>query len=112
MTLLAEALLGVRNEDELAHLLAHFQENRARARQTLNGEQGERVQKLLVSILESRLAIGPGNDLRSRRMTAIDLAAVPLALLRAWLAGTIHCDEAEMARHISTTSATMRKALF
>lgn len=114
MTLLAEAILGVKAEERLAFLLAHFRENLQRARQTLSGEKGEKVERLLVSILESRLSNGSGSGLGplSNRVAAIELAVVPLALIRAWLNGTVRCSETEMAAHIGKACATMRQELF
>lgn len=111
MTLLAESLLGVRQASELSHLLAHFQEYRARARHTLFGEEGENVEKLLVAILESRLANGNGPLAPDRKIAAIELAAVCMALLRAWLKDTIRCDSKEMSRHILDAGTTLRQTL-
>lgn len=54
LTLLAEAILGVQTEERLSFLLTHFWENRARARSTLYGEQGEKVAQLLILILGKR----------------------------------------------------------
>ena len=52
-TLLAEAILGLHDEEKLSHLMEHFWDKRQRARQTLSGEDGERVERLLISILET-----------------------------------------------------------
>jgi len=111
MTLLAEAILGVHSEVCLSFLLTHFWENRERARRTLSGEEGDKVEQLLISILESRLSNRAGSNHHSRRVAAIELAVVPLALIRAWLEGTVHCTGTEMARHISEASARTRKKL-
>lgn len=110
MTLLAEAVLGLKTEERLSFLLAHFWENRDRARSTLSGMEGEKVEKLLVSILESRLSTGPGCR-ESRKVAAIELAVVPLALVRAWLNGTVQCTGKQMARHISEASTAIRREL-
>lgn len=111
MTLLAEAILGLQTEERLAFLLGHFRENRSRARQTLFGEEGDKVEKLLVSILESRLSNGSGSSDKSRRVTAIELAVVPLALIRAWIDGRVVCGSAEMAGHIARASTAIRTHL-
>lgn len=111
MTLLAEAILGVQTEERLSFLLTHFWENRDRARHTLSGEEGDKVEQLLISILESRLSKGASSNQESRKVAAIELAVVPLALIRAWLEGTVHCTGTEMARHIAEASAAMRKEL-
>jgi len=111
MTLLAESILGLQTEERLSFLLRHFWENRERARRTLSGEEGEQVEQLLVSILESRLPKGAGSNPKSRKVAAIELAVVPLALIRAWLEGGVHCSGSEMTRHISKASAAMRKEL-
>lgn len=111
MTLMAEAILGLQTEERLSYLLTHFWENRERARMTLSGEEGQKVEQLLVSILESRLSNRAGSDKESTRVTAIELAVVPLALIRAWLNGTVHCSGAEMAGHIAMSSAIMREEL-
>lgn len=109
MTLLAEAILGVQTQERLSFLLTHFWENRERARQTLSGEDGEKVEQLLIAILDSRLSNRAASNQESRRVAAIELAAVPLALIRAWLEGRVHCTGTEMARHLSEASAAMRK---
>lgn len=111
MTVLAEAILGLQSEQRLSSLLTHFRENRERARQTLSGEEGDKVEQLLASILESRVSKAAGSDRESKKLAAIELAVVPLALIRAWLEGTVQCSGTEMARHISRTSAAMRKEL-
>lgn len=111
MTLLAESILGLQPEERLSFLLAHFWEHRERARRTLSGEDGEKVERLLVSILESRLWSTPGSTRKSRKVAAIELAVVPLALIRAWLKGTVHATGAEMAGHIAKASAVMREEL-
>jgi AcrR family transcriptional regulator len=111
MTLLAEAILGPQTEERLSYLLKHFWENRERARRTLSGEEGEQVEQLLISILESRVSTGPGLDQEARKVAAIELAVVPLALIRAWLHGTVHCSAKRMARHIAEASAAMRTEL-
>lgn len=111
MTLLAEAVLGLQTEQRLSFLLTHFWENRERACRTLSGEEGDKVEQLLISILESRLSKGGDANQDSRKVAAIELAVVPLALIRAWLKGTVHCTGTEMARHISEASAAMRKEL-
>ena len=112
MTLLADAILGVNADERLSFLLAHFWENRQRARQTLSGKEGEKVERLLVSILESRLTTGPAAPPKAARVAAIEMAVVPLALIRAWLTGTVRCTSTEMARHIASASALMRSTFF
>lgn len=111
MSLLAESILGLQTEEHLSFLLTHFWENRERARHTLSGEQGDKVERLLVSILEARLSNGAIANKASRKIAAIELAVVPLALIRAWLNGTAHGSGTEMARHIAKASAVMRKEL-
>jgi len=109
MTLLAESILGLDTEAGLSRLLTHFWENRQRARRTLSGEEGDKVEQLLISILESRLSTGNESDQGSGKVMAIELAGVPLALIRAWLNGNVHCTGTEMAGHITKASASMRK---
>lgn len=111
MTLLAESILGLRSEEELSGLLAHFLEHRVRARETLSGREGEKVEKLLASILESRLSNGNGSDRQSRKVAAIELAAIPLALIRSWLGGSVRGTSSEMARHLLKAGEAMRKVL-
>jgi AcrR family transcriptional regulator len=111
MTLLAEAILGVQTEETLSRLLAHFWEHRAQARRTLSGAEGEKVEQLLISILESRLPKSAWPNGQSRKVAVIELAVVPLALIRAWLKGTILGTDEEMARHIAEASACMRRIL-
>lgn len=114
MTVLADSILGLRDQSQLVHLLNHFHEYRQRARQTLFGSEGEKVEHLLVEILDSRLN-QPGSKSGPRRVStrvaAIELAVVPLALIRAWLSGTVRCTGEEMAGHIITGSTAIRKEL-
>lgn len=110
MTLLADAILGLNTNGQLEDLLLHFWENRRRARRTLSGEEGEKVEQLLVSIIDSRLQQGTA-DAKARKVASIELAVVPLALVRAWINGTVRGTASELAGHISRASATMRKEL-
>lgn len=111
LTLLADSILGTQTENGLSKLLKHFWENRARARQMLCGEEGDKVEQLLISILESRLSNGTRPDQKVSKVAAIELAVVPLALIRAWIKGAVHCTDKELVRHISQASTTMRAAL-
>lgn len=111
MSLLADCVLGVQSSESLAHLLSHFWENRERARNTLAGEEGEKVERLLVSIFESRLGNSVHRNNGTKKVTAIELAVVPLALIRAWLSGAVHGTADDMARHVADASERMRKAL-
>lgn len=111
MTLLAESILGLQTADRLQFLLEHFRENRRRARRTLCGDQGDKVEQLLVAILESRLSSHPGSKKQTTRIAAIELAVVPLSLIRAWLDGRVQGTSAEMAAHIARASAAIRATL-
>lgn len=111
MTLLAESILGLHSQQHLANLLNHFWDNRQRARMTFSGEEGEKVERLLVALLDVRLSNGVNSNQQSPSVTAIELAVVPLALIQAWLNGTVHCTGTEMAGHIFKASAAMRKEL-
>ncbi len=77
----------------------------------LHGAEGDKVEQLLISILDSHLPKGARSNQASVKVVAIELAVVPLALIRAWLKGTVRCTGAEMARHIAEASANMRKEL-
>lgn len=77
----------------------------------LRGAEGKKLEQLLISILDSRLSKGAGSNQESKKVAAIELAVVPLALIRAWLEGTVQCTGTEMARHIAKASAAMRKEL-
>ena len=113
MTILADSILGVGERAHLVGLMDHFQEYRQRARQTLCGGEGEKVEQLLVEILDARLGQpGHTSDLRQKnKIAAIELAVVPMALIRAWLNGTIRCSSEAMASHILTASTVIRKEL-
>lgn len=112
MTLLAESILGLRSEEDLSALLEHFHDHRTRARETLSGRDGEKVEKLLGSILESRLSKRESPDRQARKVASIELAAIPLALIRAWLGGSVRGTSSELAGHLLKAGEAMRKVLF
>lgn len=111
MTLLAEALLGLKTEERLSFLLGHFRENRERARRTLSGEEGEKLQRLLVTILISRLSSRADLTAEDRKVASIELAVVSLALIRTWLDETLCCTVTDMTKHIARASTAIRNEL-
>lgn len=82
--LLAEAAAGRGEVGRLTPLLAHFWENRARARSSLTGRAGEQAERLLCDLVEQRLE---GELTLPRRLAAEQMAGAAVRPLRAWLLG-------------------------
>ena len=98
MAMLADAAVGRGDPERLANLLRHFWENRARARDTLGGRSGERVERLLAGLVAERLSERaysvPG------ALAAVQLAAAALAPVKAWLMAAASCDAEALASSI------------
>lgn len=112
LTVLADAIAGDRDAAALEKLLEHFWENRQRARSTLSGGEGERVARLLASMLEERLAGRSAEPELPLRLAALQLAEGALALVRGWVRAEAPCTAERLARSICTTSALALRGLF
>ena len=102
---LADAAAGSGDEARLAHILAHFWENRQRARRTF----GERTQRLLAEMVEDRL--GSTQLCVGRAIAARQLAASTHAAVTSWLAGDAPSSPEAMARAILRCGEAQSRAL-
>lgn len=106
--LLADAAVGRGDRAATAGLLAHFWENRQRARHTLTGRSGEQASRLLAGLVEERL--------RERltlppRLAAQQLAAAALAPVRAWLLGEAPSSPEALAETLCRSGSALAAAL-
>jgi AcrR family transcriptional regulator len=95
MAALADAASGRGELSAVTALLAHFWENRARARETVVGQLGDRVTRLLASMIEDRL----GDRLLTipRRLASLQLAEAALAPIRGWVQAEAPCTPEALA---------------
>jgi AcrR family transcriptional regulator len=106
--LLADAAVGRGDQAATAGLLAHFWENRQRARDTLTGRAGEQALRLLSDLVEKRLE--EPLPLPSR-LAAQQLAAAALAPVRAWLLGEAASTPEALAGTLCRSGAALAAAL-
>lgn len=106
--ILADAAAGRGDKAAAAWLLAHFWENRRRARYTLEGRTGEKSARLLARLVEERLepplALPP-------RLAARQLAAAALAPVRAWLLGEAPSSVDALAETLCRSGVALTAAL-
>lgn len=107
--LLADAAAGQGDAERLAHLLAHFWENRQRARESITGRSGERAGRMLADQVEARL--GDAALALPKRLAAIQLAEAAFAPVRGWLLAEAPCTPAVLAASICRCGRQMRDAL-
>jgi AcrR family transcriptional regulator len=109
LAMLADAAVGRGEPERLANLLRHFWDNRARARETIAGRKGERVDRLLAELVAERL------DAAACRvpapLAAAQLAATAFAPVKAWLKAAAPCDAAALACSICDAGAATAQAL-
>ena len=89
--ILADAAAGRGDIERLEPLLAHFWENRQRARVTLSGRTGEKAVRLLADMVEARLQEGGAELALPTRLAALQLATAALAPIRGWVAAEAPC---------------------
>lgn len=106
--ILADAAAGEAEESRLAWILAHFWENRARARETLVGSSRERATRLLAGLIEERLPEPTPHPPIPARLASLQLAEAMLAPIRAWVAGEAPCTAAALAAALVETGRRMR----
>lgn len=104
----ADAAAGQGDPARLTHLLQHFWENRARARDSVAGDSGPRVERLLADLVAARL---PGDWIVPAPIMAAQLAAAALAPVRAWLFAAAPCEAAVLAEAICAVGAASAAAL-
>lgn len=99
MAILADAAAGQGDVDRLASLLRHFWDNRARARDTINGRTGERVDRMLAELVCERLGEETVYTIPVK-LAGAQLAAAAFAPVRGWLMAAAPCDAASLAQAI------------
>lgn len=109
LAVLADAAAGQGDGARLADLLRHFWDNRARARETLSGRPGERVERLFADLVAARLE--PEGWRIPAPLAAAQLAAAALAPVRAWLMAAASCDAETLAGAICAAGRAGRAAL-
>ena len=105
---LADAAAGRGDPAAIRPLLAHFWENRQRARGSLSGRAGDQALRLLATLVEERLteplALPPA-------LAAQQLAAAAFAPLRAWLLGEAPATPESLADSLCRSGAALAEAL-
>ncbi|HEV2816808.1 MAG TPA: hypothetical protein VGW40_06260 [Allosphingosinicella sp.] len=107
--ILADAAAGDGDEARLTLLLAHFWENRRRARETFQGRMQIKVTRLLAAMIEERLE-GAALAIPSR-LAALQLAEAALAPLRGWVAAEAPCTPQALAGAICRCGRALRAGL-
>lgn len=105
--MLADALAGT-GPDRLDFLLAHFWENRAKAREAFTGQLDARMSRLLADLVEERLVLQEVVTTLPPKLLAIQLAEATLGPIRAWVMGAAPCTPEAMAQAIRHSSAAIR----
>lgn len=111
MAAVADAAAGTGDLFAVTHILEHFWENRARAREILGGRLDGKVTRLLSSMIEERLnareiALSIPLPLASRQ-----LADAALAPIRGWVAADAPCAPRPLAEAICRCGEAMVGAL-
>lgn len=109
LAMLADAAVGRGDPARLANLLRHFWDNRSRARDSMTGRSGERVDRLLAELVAERLKDEAYSVPVS--LAATQLAAAALAPVKAWLMAAASCDPEALARSICDLGAAAERAL-
>ena len=109
--MLADAAAGRGDAERLAGLLAHFWENRQRARETLAGRLGDKTARLLAAMVEDRLAAEDTALAIPVRLAARQLADAALAPIRGWLAAEAPCPADTLAASLCRSGAALRASL-
>ena len=109
--ILADAAAGAGDPARLEPLLAHFWENRQRARETLDGRLRARVTRLLAEMIESRLAARDVRTILPMRLATLQLAEAALAPIRGWIAGEAPCSAVALAPALCRSGARLVGAL-
>jgi AcrR family transcriptional regulator len=109
--ILADAAAGSGDEARLAALLAHFWENRQRARESLMGPVAGKTSRLLAAMVEERLR-GEADGLAiPLRLAALQLAEAALAPVRGWVTAEAPSTAEALAGAICRCGEAMRREL-
>jgi AcrR family transcriptional regulator len=108
---LADAAAGTGDEAALAGLLAHFWENRQRARETFMDRTGDQAARLLAAMVEDRLRDEEAGLAIPLPLAARQLAEAALAPVRGWVTAQASCTAEALAGAICRGGRAMREAL-
>lgn len=109
MAALADAAAGKGELGAVTFLLAHFWENRARARDLMAGPMDARMTRLLAGMIEERLE---GRTLAIPvRLAALQLAEAAFAPVRGWMAAEAPCSPEALAAAICRCGAAIVASL-
>ncbi len=111
MSVLADAVVGRTDVENLVGLLEHFRENRRRAIEALIGRRRRNVTRVMVHLLEQRLTGRISAKKLPRALVVLQLAEAPLALIRNWLMNEVRCSSRELADTIDETSRLVMQGL-
>jgi AcrR family transcriptional regulator len=109
--MLADAAAGRGDEAALANLLAHFWENRQRARETFIDRTGDQAARLLATMVEDRLKEEEARLAIPLPLAALQLAEAALAPIRGWVTAQAPCTAQALAGAICNCGRAMRGAL-
>lgn len=108
---LADAAAGKGDAPRLEALLAHFWENRHRARETFHGRSRDNARRLLAGMVAERLAGRDQALILPLPLASAQLAEAALAPIRAWVAGEAPCTPAILAEALCRSGARLVGAL-
>lgn len=111
MAALADAAAGTGDVAAVTFLLAHFWENRARARDILKGQVNDRVTRLLAGMVEERLEARDASLTIPRKLAALQLAEAAFAPIRGWLAAEAPCTPEALAQAICNCGKAITASL-
>ncbi|MES2443040.1 MAG: TetR/AcrR family transcriptional regulator [Pseudomonadota bacterium] len=111
MAALADAAAGTGDVGAVTFLLAHFWENRQRAREMMAGRMDDRIARLLAGMVEERLEARDAALAIPRKLAARQLAEAALGPVRGWVMAEAPCDPETLARAICRCGAAIVASL-
>lgn len=108
---LADAAAGRGDVARMTHLLAHFWQNRQRARESLAGPLGAKAARLLADMVEARLREQGAALIIPPPLAALQLAEAALAPIRGWVAGRAPSMPDALALAVCRSGAQLVAAL-
>lgn len=111
IAVLADAGAGKGDPEKVTWLLAHFWENRQRARDMMRGAMDERIARLLAGMIEERLAADGVTTVIPLKLAAAQLAEAALAPVRGWVMAEASCTPGALAGAICRCGAAMVASL-
>lgn len=109
LAVLADAGAGKGDAERVTQLLAHFWENRQRAREMMAGHMERRMTRLLTGMIEERLADRP--LILPAKLAAAQLAEAALGPIRGWVRAEASCDPETLAAAICRCGEAMVASL-